>query len=243
MILKKLALLIIGFFVFLFSVEDFKRFFADDSGGLLLSFDGIEFPDADWLEYKLLRVDKSVGSIDPQDLPDEFCDEACRLVDEFYRKTVNEEVEWMLYFDYTTGEVIYSWKGEEDKTGGQYDRIHLKERYIASLHNHPKNYYSFPSSDNFDILSNEFEDYEIIISPNVFWIVGFRGNVEKEIRQKFQYHLAKDMNSINDKIKLMYVDADIINSMMELYIGDYLLNNIDKNINEIDLFLIKKEIQ
>ena len=85
------------------------------------------------------------------------------------------------------------------------------------------------------------KDY--IISPNVFWIVGFRGNVEKEIRQKFQYHLAKDMNSINDKINLMYVDANIINSMMELYIGDYLLNNIDKNINEIDLFLIKKEIQ
>ena len=51
------------------------------------------------------------------------------------------------------------------------------------------------------------------------------------------------MNSINDKINLMYVDANIINSMMELYIGDYLLNNIDKNINEIDLFLIKKEIQ
>lgn len=69
--LKKFLLVIIGFLAF-FSVEDFKRFLADDSGGLVLSFDGIEFPDSDWLEYKLLRVDKSVKSIDLKDLPEEF---------------------------------------------------------------------------------------------------------------------------------------------------------------------------
>ena len=222
---------------------EFKKFLNDNRGGLVLSFDDIEFPDKDWLEFKLLKVDKNVKSINPEDLPKDFCLKACKLVDEFHRKTVNEYVEWMLYFDYTTGEVIYCWKGDEDKTGGQYDRIHFKGRNIAFLHNHPKDYYSFSSADNFDILGNKFENYEIITSINVFWIVEFRGMVEKEIRQNFQYHLSKDMNSINDKIKSIYVDANIINSMVELYIGDYLLNNIDKNINEIDLFLIKKEIQ
>ena len=111
------------------------------------------------------------------------------------------------------------------------------------MHNHPKDYYSFPSSDNFDILGNKFEDYEIITSINVFWIVEFRGLVEKEIRQNFQYRLAKDMNSINNKIRLLCHDANMINSMVEVYIGDYLLNHIDKKINEIDLFLIKREIQ
>ncbi|WP_116591770.1 hypothetical protein [Methanobrevibacter thaueri] len=208
-----------------------------------MSFDEIHIPDKGWLDYKRLEVDESVKFISRNDLPNDFCPKACKLVDEFHKKTVNEDIEWMLYFDYTDGEVIYCWKGEEDKTGGAYDKIHLKGRNIASLHNHPKDYYSFPSSDNFDILGNKFEDYEIITSINVFWIVEFRGLVEKEIRQNFQYRLAKDMNSINNKIRLLCHDANMINSMVEVYIGDYLLNHIDKKINEIDLFLIKREIQ
>lgn len=226
-----------------FLLNEFKRFLNDNRGGLVLSFDEIHIPDKGWLEYKRLEVDESVKSISRNDLPNDFCPKACKLVDEFHKKTVNEDIEWMLYFDYTDGEVIYCWKGEEDKTEGAYDKIHLKGRNIASLHNHPKDYYSFPSSDNFDILGNKFEDYEIITSINVFWIVEFRGLVEKEIRQNFQYRLAKDMNSINNKIRLLYHDANMINSMVEVYIGDYLLNHIDKKINEIDLFLIKREIQ
>ncbi|MBQ8016538.1 MAG: hypothetical protein IJ258_00370 [Methanobrevibacter sp.] len=238
-----IGLWIIAFLAATFSVNEFRKFLSDNRGGLVLSFGDIDFPDMGWLEYKLLKVDKSVKSINPQDLPEDFCPEACKLVDEFHRKTVNQDIEWMLYFDYTNGDVIYSWKGDEDKTGGEYDKIHFKNRKIASLHNHPKNYYSFPSSDNFDILCNEFEDYEIITSIDVFWVVEFKGRVEKEIRQNFQYHLAKDMNIINNKIKSRYINAKTINSNVELYIGDYLLNVIDKKINEINLVLNKKEIQ
>ena len=51
------------------------------------------------------------------------------------------------------------------------------------------------------------------------------------------------MNIINNKIKSRYINAKTINSNVELYIGDYLLNVIDKKINEINLVLNKKEIQ
>ena len=241
--IRKILIFIAQFLSSIFSLEEIRFCLADQKGGLVLPFGSATLDDKDWIKYNLLRVNSSLKSINPKDLPNDFCDDACRLVDEFRRKTVNEEEEWMLYFDYTDGEVIYCWKGEEDKTGGAYDKIHLKGRNIASLHNHPKDYYSFPSSDNFDILGNKFEDYEIITSINVFWIVEFRGLVEKEIRQNFQYRLAKDMNSINNKIRLLCHDANMINSMVEVYIGDYLLNHIDKKINEIDLFLIKREIQ
>ena len=108
--LKKLFLIIIGFFVSAFSKESFKEFSHDNHGGLVLSFADIDYKDAEWVEYKLLRPDKSVKSVNSHDLPDDFCDKACKLVDEFHRKTVNEEVEWRLYFDYTDGEVIYCWK-------------------------------------------------------------------------------------------------------------------------------------
>ena len=94
---------IIAFLASVFSVDEFKKFLNDNRGGLILSFDDVEFPDKDWLEYKLLKADKTVKSIDLEDLPKEFCPKDCILVDEFHRKTVNQDIEWMLYFDYTTG--------------------------------------------------------------------------------------------------------------------------------------------
>ena len=45
----------------------------------------------------------------------------------------------------------------------------LKIGNVASLHKHPKKLYSFPSLDNFNILENEFEDYEIMCK---FFILG-----------------------------------------------------------------------
>ena len=98
-----------------FSLNEFKMFLKDNRGGLMLSFDEIHIPDKDWLDYKRLEVDQSVKSISPNDLTKEFCPKVCKLVDEFHRKTVNEDIEWMLYFDYTNGEVIYCWKGEKGK--------------------------------------------------------------------------------------------------------------------------------
>ena len=93
-----ILLWIIAFLASAFSMDEFRKFLNDNRGGLVLSFEDIEFPDKDWLEYKLLKVDKTVKSINSQDLPEDFCLSACKLVDEFHRKTVNEDVEWMMYF-------------------------------------------------------------------------------------------------------------------------------------------------
>lgn len=187
-----------------------------------------------------MEVDKTIKSVLPEDLPSDFCGEACRLVDEFRRKTVNEKVEWMLYFDYKTGDIIYCWKGNEGKCGGDYERINFHGRNMASVHSHQKGYYSFPSPENFDILENEFEDYEIITSINAMWIIEFRGFVEKIFREDFQYALGEDINEIRDRIKLNYDDYDI-DKVTENVVSNYLLGGIYKEINGIELILVRKD--
>ena len=53
------------------------------AGGLVFPISGCAVNDEDWLEYRRLKVDESVKSVSPQDLPSDFSDEACRVVDEF----------------------------------------------------------------------------------------------------------------------------------------------------------------
>ena len=156
------------------------------------------------------------------------------------RKTVNEKVEWMMYFDYKTGEVIYCWKGSEGISGGGYDNIHFQGRNIASIHSHQKGYYSFPSPENFDILENEFEDYEVITSINAMGIVEFRGEVNEEIRKDFQLNFSIDFNRIEENIKLRHDDG-IIRIMIENLFSDYLLHDLDKNVQNLSLNLVKRE--
>lgn len=182
---RNLSHIIFKFLVTSISLKSVKTCLSDKKGGLILPIDGIFIEDKDWVKYQLLKEDKTVKSINSKDLPDEFCEKACDVVDEFHRKTVNETVEWMLCFDYDTGDVIYCWKGEEGKCIGDIDRIHLSGKNIASIHNHTKKYYSFPSPYNFNILTNDFEDYEIITSINSFWIVEFKGSVENNLRENF----------------------------------------------------------
>ena len=143
--LKKYFLIIIAFLTSAFSRKSFEEFLNDNRGGIVFSFLDKSCDDLEWLEYKGLEVDNSVEPIKPDDLPSDFCDEACRLVDEFHRKTVNENVEWLLYFDYTTGEVIYCWKGGDGMIKCDFSRFNLLGRSIASIHNHQNGYYSFPS--------------------------------------------------------------------------------------------------
>lgn len=238
--LKKIFLVIFGFLTSLFSVDDFKRFLNDNMGGLILPFGDEVYFDEEWMEYKRLEIDESVKSVNPKDLPDDFCDEACRLVDEFHRKTVNEKVEWMLYFDYMTGEVIYCWKGYEDRIIGKFDEIYLVDRHVASIHSHTKDLYSFPSLDNFDILENSFEDFEIITSVDAFWIIEFKGTISKISRRRFQQCLREDMYMTIESIKYWGEDGFRIRNVTENIIGNYLLNEINNEIQGINLILIKR---
>ena len=239
--LRYVIFLIIELLSSAFSVESVKACLADQRGGLILPIDGIPIEDKDWIKYKSLKKDKSLKSINSSDLPSDFCKKACDLVDEFRRKTVNLEEEWMLYFDYLTGDIIYCWQGEVGKSGGDFERKHFKGRYIASLHNHSQDYYSFPSPDNFDILENEFEDYEIITSINAIWIVEFRGAVEDTVREDFQRNLWIEFNKIEKDIKLMYSNMFVIRGNIENAFSSYLINCVDKTIGDVELNMVKKE--
>ena len=237
--LKKYFLIIIAFLTSVFSRKSFEEFLNDNRGGIVFSFLDKSCDDLEWLEYRGLEVDNSVEPIKPDDLPSDFCDEPCRLVDEFHRKTVNENVEWLLYFDYTTGEVIYCWKGDSSGCNGDYNGVHFKGKKIVSIHNHINGYYSFPSPDNFDILENDFEDYEIITSVNAFWIVEFKGEIPHEVRKAFQRSLAYKFEYIKVNLILTRFGGSEINQLIEEEISNYLLRGLDKKINRIDLNLIK----
>lgn len=116
--IKKWNGLFFNYLSSIFSTKSFSEFLNDECGGLVLPISGKAYNDDDFIEYQKLKVDRGMEPIDYTYFPSDFCDKACRLVDEFRRKTVNEEIEWMLYFDYTIGDIIYCWKGKEGKTGG-----------------------------------------------------------------------------------------------------------------------------
>ena len=231
--IKKCYFLIVEFLVSLVSFESIKEFFNDDFGGLVLPFSGEAINDEDWLEYQRLEADKTVKSINPDDLPSDFCDGACRLVDEFRQKTVNEEDEWMLYFDYTTADIIYCFKGIGGKTGGTYEKINFKKRKIASLHNHPKKFYSFPSHENFEILEKDFEDYELICSDNNFWIIESKGILDEKNILRLHRDLHRIFCTIENFIKINYSkNMDVGNLIEELY-SEYLLSYLNTNYDNI----------
>lgn len=239
--IRYMVLLIMHFLSSMLSLKSVRKCLDDQYGGLVLSFDKIFIEDKDWIKYNSLNVNNSLKSIDFDDLPNDFCDAACTLVDEFRRKTVNEKVEWMMYFDYETGEVLYCWSGEKNRSGGNFNKVYLMGRKVASIHSHPKGCYSFPSPDNFDILENDFEDYELITSERAFWLIEFKGNVDESSRRFFQYNLGKSISEVMLIIKLT-CNVIEIDEKTEEVISNYLLNGIDKKMNDIALHLTKKEL-
>jgi len=110
------------------------------------------------------------------------------------KKTINEEIGWLLYFDYITGEIFYCFKGDDNSTDAILDKLHLINHYVVSIHNHTKNLYSFPSPENFDILE---KDYEIICSINSFWTIEFKGIIKRKIRNEFLKNYKYTLNLQN----------------------------------------------
>lgn len=68
--------------------------------------------DVDFKDYENLKIN-NVPSINPMDLPMEFGEDAFRTVDEFIKKTHYLDCEWVIHFDYVTGEILKCkrWKG------------------------------------------------------------------------------------------------------------------------------------
>lgn len=219
----------------IFSMDEFKLFLNDQKGGLILPISGPPIDDKEWIKYKFLKIDKAVKSINPEDLPKEFCRDACKLVDEFRRKTVNLDDEWMLYFDYATGEVIYCFEGEGGRTGGVYESVNFENRNIASIHNHPKKFYSFPSHDNFEILEKDFEDYEIICSLNSFWIINYEGILDEKQRHNLHRDLFRIFQTIDSYIKINYSKNMNVGNMIDEMYSEYMLSYLSNNYDTIKI--------
>ncbi|MBQ9160504.1 MAG: hypothetical protein IJ122_04165 [Methanobrevibacter sp.] len=118
-------------------------------------------------EYGELEIKNNI-SIKKEDLPGEFGDNAFETINEFIKKTHHLNHEWVMYFDYNTGEILKCGKGENNKVkidfkDGEFDNFN-----VASIHNHPQNVFSPPSGKNFKIMEREFEDYELIVGFEYF---------------------------------------------------------------------------
>lgn len=64
-------------------------------------------------QYDDLEI-KSNLSLKKKDLPNEFDDEALKIVNDFIKKTHNLNREWAIYFDYTAGEILKVGYGEKN---------------------------------------------------------------------------------------------------------------------------------
>ena len=174
-----------------------KELLNDDSGRLILPSNGKTYNNEDLFEYNKLKLNTLVKTMNKNDLPKDFSQKAIELVNEFHQKTVDEEIEWLLYFDYITGEILYCFKGDDNSTDAILDKLHLINHHVASIHNHTKNLYSFPSPENFDIFEKDYEDYEIICSINSFWTIEFKGKIKRKIRNEFLKNYQYTLNLQN----------------------------------------------
>lgn len=148
-------------------------------------------------------MDESIKSIDAKDLPPELSDETCEFISEFRRKTVNEENEWNIYLDYDKNEVIHCFKGNKTNVKGMINTGLMGNRKILSIHNHPKGTYSAPSAANFEILENEFQDYEIICAQEEYWILESKEKYSKLFVEKFKTKIEIIFQDINLEVKIL----------------------------------------
>lgn len=183
------------------------------------------------------KLEKSSNlSLIREDLPEEFSDGAYQTIVEFIQKTRGLTHEWVIYFDYITGEILKSANGDGNNVKIDFEKGEFEAHHVASIHNHPEDVYSPPSDNNFGILVRDFEDYELVAGFEHFWILKAKGthiNLIHEI--KFVSKLL--FRAAFENSKLLYDDWDEINDECDKAYGNQLLNYINnKNINDIQLF-------
>ncbi|MBO4517179.1 hypothetical protein J5751_07310 [bacterium] len=194
--------------------------------------------DPDFEEYKKLE-NKNVPLIKNEDLPEEFSQNAYDIIIEFIQKTKCLDYEWVIYFDYYTGEIFRCVKGKDNQVRLDFEDGEFEGKHIVSIHNHPINAFSPPSGKNFNILLRDFEDYEFIVGRDGLWILkakGLHNDIIEDIREASLVYYILTLSRCAD---LKGKNGDKIECEDSLY-GDMLSNYInDKNIKNIQL--IKKE--
>jgi hypothetical protein len=106
--------------------------------------------------------------------------------------------------------------------------------HIASIHNHPKQFYSPPSGKNFQMLGFDFEDFELILSEEELWIlesceVIFTDEEIEKIRKKANDYFKQAYDEVNQDFEKGYQVADNVGNRYGDYLINY-LNNYSENI-------------
>lgn len=180
-----------------------------------------------------LKEDKTTKPIDAKDLPSEFDEGLCNFINLFRRKTVNEKTEWEFYIDYENNEIIHCLHGKSTVVSGFIHSALMEKRKIVTIHNHIKGTYSAPSSENFEILEHEFEDFEIICAENEYWILKANGKFNREwIRdvKREIYDIFKRCDGLGDSFEGINSN-ELYEKELEIFI-----NNLKS-----DITLTKKE--
>ena len=188
----------------------------------------------DFEDYQKLKTE-NVSSIRMEDLPSEFSDEAFKTVDEFIKKTRNLDYEFVVYFDYVTGEILKCAKGIKNNVKITFDDGEFEGHHVVSIHNHTKDSYSPPSDRNFGVLIRDFDDYELVASVKELLILKSKGiNIlfHLFLKEYARSILKSCQNDCDEK----YSDSEKANDICDIMYGIALSNYInDKNIKGIQL--------
>lgn len=219
-------------------ISSMQECLEDNRGGFLTPIE-VKLTDEDYERYRHLPVNWSIPPITKEDLPEEFSSKAVRTVDMFRRKTIDLDVECMIYFDIHNGNIIFCSFADDDVpnevNGMLYPEL-LKGMHIASIHNHSIQYYSPPSGKNFEMLGHEFEEYELISSQHELWILESKEIVFDEYEiNKIRYKTNEMFKSCKDELNYeLEYGYDIIDNIDEIY-GEMLLTYLNKNFNNVKL--------
>ena len=137
---------------------------------------------SDCEEYNNLKP-KGNRLIELKDIPCEFSEEALLTINKFIKKTDGLNREFLIHFDYITGEIINCASGILNHVEFDINDEDIEGKHVASIHNHPMEVLSPPSGKNFKILKRNYEDYELIAGFEYFWILKANGLHEDLIEE------------------------------------------------------------
>ena len=219
-------------------IDSHKKLLKDNRGGFLLPME-VKIKDKEYERYCHLPINWSISPITEEDLPEEFSQKAVNTVDMFRKKTYDLNCECLIYFDIDAGNIVscnFSDESNPYRVEGYIYANLLKDMNIASLHNHPIRYGSPPSGKNFQMLSLEFEKYELILSKNELWVLESKEVVFDEdeidiIREKLDCTLNSILDDVNTDFNERYLILENVNKRY----GDFLLIYLNNKLNNIKL--------
>ena len=216
-------------------IKSHNELLRDNRGGFLIPFE-VKITDKEFERYRHLPINWDISPITKENLPKEFSQKAIKTADMFRRKTYDLECECLIYFDIHTGNIVscnFS-DYEPDEVSAVIYSDCLKGMHIASIHNHPHEYYSPPSGKNFEMLGNEFEEYEIISTKNELWILEskeiiFDKDVIENIRKNADKSFESYLRETNVELEKGYLVIDNVDRDYGIFLLNY-LNNEFENI-------------